>query len=59
MPYGLTLWAAIVAERLAFDEDEVLTLGRALADDRKIETHEKELSNGRSTVNARRTRNVY
>jgi len=27
----LTLWAAIVAERLGFDEDESLTLGRALA----------------------------
>jgi hypothetical protein len=27
----LTLWAAIVAERLGFDEDEALTLGKALA----------------------------
>src|SRR6476660_1943314 len=27
----LTLWAAVVAERLGFDEDEALTLGRALA----------------------------
>lgn len=27
----LTLWAAIVAQRLGFDEDEALTLGRALA----------------------------
>ena len=27
----LTLWAAIVAQRLGFDHDEALTLGRALA----------------------------
>lgn len=27
----LTLWAAIVAERLGFDHDEALTLGRAVA----------------------------
>jgi hypothetical protein len=27
----LTLWAAIVAERLGFDQDEALTLGRAVA----------------------------
>jgi len=27
----LTLWASIVAERLGFDHDEALTLGRALA----------------------------
>jgi hypothetical protein len=27
----LTLWAAVVAERLGFNEDEVLSLGRALA----------------------------
>jgi hypothetical protein len=27
----LALWAAIVAERLGFDEDEALTLGKALA----------------------------
>lgn len=27
----LTLWAAVVAERLGFDRDEALTLGRALA----------------------------
>jgi hypothetical protein len=27
----LTLWAAVVARRLAFDEDEALTLGKALA----------------------------
>jgi hypothetical protein len=27
----LTLWAAIVAERLGFDEDEGLSLGKALA----------------------------
>lgn len=27
----LTLWAAIVAQRLGFDEDEALTLGRAVA----------------------------
>jgi hypothetical protein len=27
----LTLWAAVVAEQLGFDEDEALTLGRALA----------------------------
>jgi hypothetical protein len=27
----LTLWAAVVAERLGFDEDEALTLGKALA----------------------------
>jgi hypothetical protein len=27
----LTLWAAVVAERLGFDEDEALSLGRALA----------------------------
>jgi hypothetical protein len=27
----LTLWAAVVAERLGFDEDESLTLGKALA----------------------------
>ena len=27
----LTLWAAIVAQRLGFDEDESLTLGKALA----------------------------
>jgi hypothetical protein len=27
----LTLWAAIVAKRLGFDEDEALTLGKALA----------------------------
>src|SRR5437773_8157485 len=27
----LTLWAAVVAQRLGFDEDEALTLGRALA----------------------------
>jgi hypothetical protein len=28
---GLTLWAAIVAERLGFDHDEALSLGKALA----------------------------
>jgi hypothetical protein len=27
----LTLWAAVVAERLGFDRDEALTLGRAMA----------------------------
>ncbi len=27
----LTLWAAIVAERLGFDKNEALTLGRAVA----------------------------
>lgn len=27
----LTLWATVVAERLGFDDDEALTLGRALA----------------------------
>ncbi len=27
----LTLWAAVVARRLGFDEDEALTLGRAVA----------------------------
>ena len=27
----LTLWAAVVAERLGFDEDESLSLGKALA----------------------------
>jgi hypothetical protein len=27
----LTLWAAVVAERLGFDPDEALTLGRAVA----------------------------
>src|SRR5215203_234516 len=27
----LTLWAAVVAERLGFDADEALTLGRAVA----------------------------
>jgi hypothetical protein len=27
----LTLWAAVVAERLGFDEDEALSLGKALA----------------------------
>jgi hypothetical protein len=27
----LTLWAALVAQRLGFDEDEALTLGKALA----------------------------
>lgn len=27
----LTLWAAVVAERLGFDEDEALTLGRVVA----------------------------
>jgi hypothetical protein len=27
----LTLWASVVAERLGFDEDEALTLGKALA----------------------------
>jgi hypothetical protein len=27
----LTLWAAVVAERLGFERDEALTLGRALA----------------------------
>ena len=27
----LTLWAAVVAERLGFDHDEALTLGKALA----------------------------
>lgn len=27
----LTLWAAVVAERLGFDHDEALTLGRAVA----------------------------
>ncbi len=27
----LTLWAAVVAERLGFDDDEALTLGRAIA----------------------------
>jgi hypothetical protein len=28
---GLTLWAAVVAQRLGFGEDEALTLGKALA----------------------------
>ena len=28
---GLTLWAAIVAERFGFDHDEALSLGKALA----------------------------
>src|ERR1700677_4858466 len=27
----LTLWAAVVAQRLGFNEDEALTLGKALA----------------------------
>ena len=27
----LTLWVAVVAQRLGFDEDEALTLGRAVA----------------------------
>ena len=27
----LTLWAAVVAQRLGFDEEEALTLGKALA----------------------------
>src|SRR5262245_49632131 len=27
----LTLWAVVVAERLGYDRDEVLTLGRAMA----------------------------
>src|SRR5690242_5436636 len=27
----LTLWAAVVAERLGFEEDEALTLGKAVA----------------------------
>src|SRR5215831_19861329 len=27
----LTLWAALVAQRLGFDEDEALTLGKAVA----------------------------
>src|SRR5258707_2614734 len=27
----LTLWAAVVAQRLGFDEDEALSLGRAVA----------------------------
>lgn len=27
----LTLWAAVVAERLGFDQDEALTLGKAVA----------------------------
>ena len=27
----LTLWATIVAERLGFDEDEALSLGKAVA----------------------------
>jgi hypothetical protein len=27
----LTLWASVVAQRLGFDEDEALTLGRAVA----------------------------
>src|ERR1700676_774775 len=27
----LTLWASVVAQRLGFDEDEALTLGKALA----------------------------
>lgn len=27
----LTLWAAVVAERLGFDPDEALTLGKAVA----------------------------
>jgi hypothetical protein len=27
----LTLWASVVAERLGFDHDEALTLGRAVA----------------------------
>jgi hypothetical protein len=28
----LTLWATIVAERLGFDEDAALSLGKAVAD---------------------------
>ncbi|MEI7705968.1 MAG: hypothetical protein WCK73_15380 [Deltaproteobacteria bacterium] len=27
----LTLWAALVAERLGFDEDEALTIGQTVA----------------------------
>jgi hypothetical protein len=27
----LTLWAAVVAQRLGFDEDEALTMGKAVA----------------------------
>ena len=27
----LTLWAVVVAQRLGFDEDEALTLGKAVA----------------------------
>ena len=27
----LTLWASVVAQRLGFDEDEALTLGKAVA----------------------------
>ena len=34
----LTLWAAVVAERLGFEPEEALTLGRALAG---LTAHEK------------------
>jgi len=39
----LTLWAAVVAERLGFDRDEALTLGRAVAG---LNAHSKGVSLG-------------
>lgn len=39
----LTLWAAVVAERLGFEEDEALTLGQALAG---ITAHDKAVRIG-------------
>jgi hypothetical protein len=39
----LTLWAAVVAERLGFDSDEALTLGRAVAG---LNAYSKSLSLG-------------
>ena len=45
----LTLWAAVVAERLGFRRDEALTLGRAVAG---LNAYSKEVSLGLDSCTA-------
>lgn len=49
----LTLWAAIVAERLGFDHDEALTLGRAVAG---LNAHSKGVALGLFTPSPKEVR---
>lgn len=50
----LTLWAAVVAERLGFNHDEALTLGRAVA---RLNAHSKASGSACSSRPQRRSKN--